>query len=173
MKKLLLLLLSLLFLFLFIGCSANSPAITDTNLEFSICENVDGFDFSSHTEKFGLMGGREYYGTGYVPTTDENGMQTDPDACVVYTVTSYPDYSSGKRHITRISITDPAVKVWGLTLSSSDDEIRTAMEACGFARKEYQNSNGITYTKGKITVHFTDDCITVRAEVTNLLGLQF
>ena len=156
-----------------VGCADNGTAIPDTNLEFSICDNVDHFDFSSYTEKFGLMGGREYYGTDYIPTTDENGMQIDPDACVIYTVTSYPDYSSGKQHITRITITDPTVTVWGLTLLSSADDICSIMEDNGFVRRESLNANGMTFEKGKITVHFTEDCITINAEVTNLLGIQF
>ena len=79
----------------------------DTNLEFWIAENVDKVDFSNYQEKFGLMGGREYYGTGYLPSTNENGEQIDPEACVVYTVTSYPDHISNKKYITRITITDP------------------------------------------------------------------
>ena len=173
MKKYLQLLLPLFCLLFLVSCTDNRFIIPDTDLEFSICENVDGFDFSSHTEKFGLMGGREYYGTDYIPMTDDNGMQIDPDACVIYTVTSYPDYSSGEQHITRIAITDPAVRVYGLTVSSTEDEIRTAMESYGFKRREYENSHGISYTKGKITVHFTDACITIRAEVTNIFGIQF
>ena len=63
-----------------------------TNLEFWIAENVDDVDFSKYQIKYGMMGGTEYYGTGYVPTVDEYGQQIDPEHCVIYTVTSYPDY---------------------------------------------------------------------------------
>jgi hypothetical protein len=84
-------------------------------------------DFSDYQEKFGLMGGREYYGSGYIPTTNENGEQIDPEHCVIYTVTSYPDYSSGKSHITRIAITDPAVELFGLTLNSSKNDIKVTL----------------------------------------------
>ncbi len=89
-----------------------TPHRPDTDLEFWICDNVDDFDFSGYQPRFGLMGGREYYGTGYSPGTDENGQQTDPEHCVIYTVTAYPDYSSGQSHITGITVTDPAVAIW-------------------------------------------------------------
>ena len=64
-----------------------------TNLEFWIAQNVDNVDWSKYQEKYGIMGGREFYGTGYTLTLDESGQQVDPEHCVIYTVTSYPDYS--------------------------------------------------------------------------------
>ena len=75
-----------------------------TNLEYWIADSVDRMDFATHQEKFGLMGGREFYGKGYMPTEGENGEQTDPEHCVIYTVTSYPDYISNKRCVTQIYI---------------------------------------------------------------------
>ena len=146
------------------------PERPDTDLEFWICDNVDDFDFSGYLPRFGLMGGREYYGTGYSPETDENGQQTDLEHCVIYTVTAYPDYSSGQSHITGITVTDPAVTVWGLTTESSHAEIEAVMQNNGYKRL---TTGGITYRKGKITVRFTEDIITIRAEITNRLGLQF
>jgi len=146
------------------------PERPDTDLEFWICDNVDDFDFSGYQPLFGLMGGREYYGTGYSPGTDENGQQTDPKHCVIYTVTAYPDYSSGQSHITGITVTDPAVAIWGLTTESSHVEIEAVMQNNGYKR---QTTGGITYRKGKVTVRFTEGVITIRAEVTNRLGLLF
>ena len=61
-----------------------------TNLEFWIGEKVGDASFSGYQEKYGLFGGREYYGTGYMPTSDGN-RQVDPEHCVIYTVTSFPD----------------------------------------------------------------------------------
>lgn len=144
-----------------------------TKLEFGIAENVDNVDFSEYQERFGLMGGREYYGKGYIPTIDEDGQQVDPEECVIYTVTSYPDYSSRKQHITRISITDPSVEVYGLTLHSSNEDINTTMKKEGFKLKGYENSYGTTYTKGRITIHFTEECISINADVSNIFGIQF
>ena len=93
-----------------------------TNLEFWIAENVDDVDFSKYQIKYGMMGGTEYYGTGYVPTVDEYGQQVDPEHCVIYTVTSYPDYANKEQHITHIYITDPQIEFYGITLNSSFED---------------------------------------------------
>lgn len=170
MKKIVLLFAVLFCVLTVVGCSGGNPSRPETDLEFWICDNVDGFDFSGYQQKFGLMGGREYYGTGYAPTINENGEQVDPEYCVVYTVTSYPDYSSGKMHITGITITDPAVELYGITLNSSIGEVHSAMEANGFKQK---SSHGTTYVNGKVSIRFSDDCIRISAEVTNLWGIQF
>ena len=81
----------------FLSCTTEKPNddINDlsqplTNLEFWIAQNVDNVDWSKYQEKYGIMGGREFYGTGYAPTLDEWGQQVDPEHCVIYTVTSYP-----------------------------------------------------------------------------------
>ena len=140
-------------------------------LEFRIAENVDDYDFSAHQPKYGIMGGWEYYGKGYVPSLDENGQQVDPEHCVIYTVTSYPDYSSNSRCITRIKITDPAVKVYGLSLSSSFEEIKSTMTAEGFAVTE--SAAEIRAEKDNFRFTFSKDEITLCAEVTNHSGIIF
>ena len=173
MKRIVLLFLSLFILISFVVCSGSVPRRSDTDLEFWIAENVDDVDLSQYTEKYGLMGGREYYGSGYVPTVDENGEQIDPEHCVIYTVTSYPDYLSEKKHITRITITDPTVAVYGLTLNSSEADIRSVMEKEGFKLKEYENSYGSTYVKGKFSFHFTEECMRISVDVSNIMGIQF
>lgn len=166
-------LFALLFcIFTVFGCSKGLKR-PDTNLEFWICENVEGFDFSSYTEKYGLMGGREYYGSGYIPETDENGEQIDPDHCVIYTVTSYPDYSSNESHVTRISITDPAVEIYGLTLNSSVGEIGAVMEENGFKAKIGSGASGLSFEKNGVTVRFGDECIIISTEVSNIFGIVF
>ena len=120
-------------IFLLVGCGETGVEKPETNLEFWICDNADELDFSNCKERFGIMGGREYYGSAYAPTEDENGEQTDPEKCVIYTVTSYPDYSDKANHITRITITDPAVNVFGLTVKSTEDEIKTTMTTTDIA----------------------------------------
>ena len=167
----LLLLLCALIVFSAVMFSKRTVPIPETNLEFWICENVDGFDFSEYQPRFGLMGGREYYGTGYVPTINEDGMQVDPAHCVIYTVTAYPDYASGKSHITRITITDPDIHIWGLTVDASSTDIMTVMEQNGF--RHSTNDIGLTYTRGDISIRFSKGCITVSANVTNFFGIQF
>lgn len=142
----------------------------DTNLEFWIAENVDNVDFSSYQEKFGLMGGRQYYGTGYVPLTDENGEQIDPEACVIYTVTAYPDYINKKRHVTRIAVTDPSVTVYGLTLNSSAEEVEETLKSYGFIKKSEPRN---TYAKGKVSIRFSKEAIHINVKVRNLFKIQF
>lgn len=151
-------------------CISNRIPKKESNLEFWIAENVENVDFSNYQEKFGLMGGREYYGTGYVPTTNENGEQTDPEECVIYTVTSYPDHISNKRHVTRIYITDPSITIYGLTLNSPADEIETVMRNHGFKNSYGQ---GLTYTKGKVTIRFSQEAIRINVKVSNFFRIQF
>ncbi len=143
-----------------------------TNLEFWIGDNVDEADFSDFQEKFGLFGGREYYGTGYVPAFDEDGMTIDPERCVIYTVTSFPDYSSGKRHVTGIYITDPAVAFYGISLNSSHKEFEELIKKQGFKITD-TNANHHTAKRGKYTILFTKDSIRIKVKVSNLLGIQF
>ena len=72
MKKTITLLLCIFVLLTLSGCSSNKLKKPETNLEFWIGENVDDVDFSKYQEhyRYGFMGiGRQYYGTGYTPTT--------------------------------------------------------------------------------------------------------
>ena len=170
MKKRLIWLIIIACAIILFLCIRNRIPKKDTNLEFWIAENVDDVDFSGYQEKFGLMGGRQYYGTGYMPTTNENGEQVDPEACVIYTVTSYPDHISSKRHITRIYITDPSVTVYGLTINSSADEAENVMKSYGFKNSSGQ---GRTYTKGKVSICFSREAIHINVKVRNFFKIQF
>jgi len=148
------------------------PEKPNTNLEFWIGENVDGVDFSQYQEKYGLFGGREYYGTGYVPTFDENGQQEDPEHCVIYTVTSYPDYSDKEQHITGIFITDPNAEFYGITLDCTFEEFTERIQAQGFTIAE-GNENFVKAEMGNIWITFTAQWIRIGAEVTNDQGIIF
>lgn len=172
MKKAIVFLLSLLLLISLAGCS-RKLAKPETNLEFWIAENVEDVDFSAYQQRYGLMGGREYYGEGYMPTLDENGEQIDPEECVIYTVTKYPDYTSRNSHITRILITDPNVTVYGLTINSSNEDIKSTMENNGFRTKEIGNMGNVEWVKGKFSIRFSKDSIGIRVEVSNFWKVQF
>ena len=143
-----------------------------SNLEFWIGDNVDNVDFSTYQEKYGLFGGKEYYGTGYIPTIDEYGQQIDPEHCVIYTVTSYPDYSDKEQHITRIYITDPNVEFFGISLNSSFENFEYYIQQQGF-EITHSNENSRTAKKGKYSITFTKEWIRVRAEVENKDGIIF
>ena len=142
------------------------------NLEFWIAENVDKVDFSKHQIKYGMMGGTEYYGTGYVPTVDEHGQQVDPEHCVIYTVTSYPDYSDKEQHITGIYITDPVISFYGISLNLSFDDFERLITQWGFQITD-SNENSRTAQKGKYSITFTKEWIRIRVEVENKEGIIF
>lgn len=161
----------LLFFVGFYAFANRKPARPVTDLEFWIGENVDEVDFSGYTEKFGLFGGREFYGTGYVPTLDGD-RQIDPEHCVIYTVTSFPDYSINKRHVTRITITDPDVTFYGISLNSTHKEFERLITEQGF-RITDTDANHHTAKRGKYTVIFTKDSIRINVKVRNLFGIQF
>lgn len=171
MKKQLVLLLGLFLMITMCGCSNNNLSEPATNLEFWIAENVDDFDFSNHQAKYGIMGGYEYYGLGYTPTLDENGEQIDPERCVIYTITNYPDYSNNELHITRIYITDPDITLYGLTIESTFEEFENQMKKMGFETKS--TDTYIQATKGKYTFTMNADSISIHVEVTNKLGIQY
>lgn len=175
MKKLIAL-LGLLMLISLIGCSPNKLAKPETNLEFWIAENVDDVAFSKYQEKYryGFMGsGRQYYGTGYTPATDENGRQVDPEYYVIYTVAPYPDYTSRKCHITGIYINDPDVTVYGLTVNSSNGDIRTTMESNGFKSVAVGNMGKTEWVKGKFHIMFSEGSISIEVDVSNFWKIQF
>lgn len=143
-----------------------------TNLEFWIGDRVETADFSEYVEKHGLFGGRQFYGTGYVPTLDHSGMQQDPAHCVLYTVTSFPDYSSNKKHVTDIYITDPSVEFYGISLNSSHKDFERLIKEQGFKITD-TNANHHTAKRGKYTVVFTKDSIQIHVKVRNLFRIQF
>ncbi len=144
----------------------------DTNLEFWITEDVTNFKFDNYQEKYGMFGGKEYYGTGYVPSIGEDNMQIDPERVVIYTVTAYPDYASDKRSITNIKITDPDIHFYNLNLYSSHQEIIDTLKAYGY-NKEEESDNYLKMTKSKINIVFSNSMIKISVEVTNNQGIMF
>lgn len=150
----------------------NDLSQSKTNLEFWIAQNVDNVDWSKYQKKYGIMGGREFYGTGYTPTLDEWGQQVDPEHCVIYTVTSYPDYSDKAQHITSIYITDPAIEVYGLTVNSTFDEFESVVKGEGFVISG-SNEHYMLAEKGKFSISITKTEIRIRVEVENKTGMEF
>lgn len=170
-KKITVLVAVLVVLGMISGACSMHLARPETNLEFWIAEKIERDDFSAHQPKHGLMGGREYYGMGYTPTTNENGEQIDPAQCVIYTVTSYPDYAFGSPHVTRICITDPTVTVYGLSMRSKQGDIESTMKKKGF--KIRYAGRSVVASKGRFEIFFSEDEIMIRANVTNIMRVQF
>ncbi len=160
--------LVLILIFCLKGCTYRLARPENTNLEFWITEEVDSWYLEGYQPRYGLMGGREYYGSKYLPTYDENEQQVDPAHCVIYTITSYPDHSSRSSAITEIFISDPEVYIYGLTFRSNQGDIIKGMTEAG-----YKNPEHMTFTKGKVTVKFGKDSIRIKAEVTNKFGIVF
>ena len=145
----------------------------ETNLEFWIAENVDHVDFSKYQEKYGFFGGHEYYGTGYVPTIDEDEYyQIDPEYCVIYTVSSYPDEMDKEQHITSIYITDPNITFYGISLNSSVAQFKYYMQQQGFDVTK-TGENSCKAEKGKFWVKFTQEYIIISVEITNNSGIIY
>ena len=142
------------------------------DLEFWIGEFVGDVDFSNYQEKYGLFGGTEYYGTGYAPANNDPAMQVDPEHCVTYIVSSYPDEIDYGAHITSIRITDPNVKVYGISLKSSFDEFERALTQQGFT-VEKQGSVARKATKGRFTITFTAEYIYISVATTNRYGIVY
>jgi len=167
--------ISAVILLLFTVCALCSGCVRlsdpETNLEFWIAERVAEDDFSEHQQKYGLFGGCEYYGLDYEPIIDDQGQQTDPEHCVIYTVTSYPDYASRAQHVTRIYITDPKIEFYGISLNSTEEEKIAAMNKRGFDIE--CGTNGFIAEKGKYRFIFSPESISINVEVTNVTGIVF
>ena len=179
MKKLIaLFLVAVMSLSCLVGCNGDDQDKSyvlprpETNLEFWIGENVDNVDFSKYEFKSGMMGGDQYYGTGYVPTIDEHRQQIDPDHCVIYTVTSFPDYADEAQHVTHIHITDPGVEFYGISLNSTFEEFEAVMKAQGFTVTS-PNGNFLLAQKGKYIIGFNNTFINILVEVENREGIEF
>ena len=162
------------------GCcdskSLERPA--DTNLEFWITEDVTDFDFSDYYEVPGWFGARQYYGIAYKPAGFKEGnFPIEPEYCVKYIVTSYPDYSSKRGHITGISISDPKITFYGISLESSDDEIIEALTSNGFTYVPLEENSiyghRLYFEQGNVKVRFFEKVVTLEAEVTNKKGIVF
>lgn len=143
-----------------------------TKLEFWVADSVEGVDLSKFQEKYGSFGSTMYYGSGYVPATDENGRQVDPEHCVIYIVTSYPDYSSKEQHVTGIEITDPNVEFYGITLRSSIPDVMELLRQQGFEISEY-GEEWVFARKGSVWINFYAEYIYIGVEVTNDTGMIF
>lgn len=98
----------------------------------------------------------------------ESSTQIAPDIHVTYLISSYPDYSDGGLYVTNIEITDPTIHVYGLTITSSDEEITNTMESLGFL-EETENR----WNKNNCVFSFHDSGIIIGAAVTNKNGIVF
>ena len=137
----------------------------DTNLKFWITQRVTDDDFKDCTYLPGWFGAAEYLDGRYEPVSiSEDGYQriTKPEKYVTYLVTGYPD-TLDDHAVTRIEITDPKITVYGLTLNSTTEEIKTRMSELSAEKTEYDRE----YTIEKAYFSFKTDCIRISVPVTN------
>ena len=107
----------------------------ETTLEFWIGEIVNEKDYEGHAIVYD-----GFLGEGY-PADVLLGTHTNTtDYYVHYTVDNYPKWDSKTSGIVRIEITDPSVKVYGLTTESSLDEFAEVFEALGANVTKYKSS---------------------------------
>lgn len=155
----------------------------NTSLEFWITEDVKDRDWIGHDEIYGWMGAREFLGSGYKKTQDEDGSDQHPEHYVSYVITAWPDYADGGEFITDITVTDPAVTVYGLTVASTYKEFDAMFEPLGYElswsegaiKTRVATKDGITFRLTR-AVEDNPDVVPVfriTAEVTNREGIVY
>ena len=98
----------------------------ETTLEFWIGEIVDESDYEGHAIVYD-----GFLGEGYSDDVLLGTATHTTDYYVHYTVRKYPKVDSKTSGIVRIEITDPSVKIYGLTTESSMEEFAELFEALG------------------------------------------
>lgn len=147
----------------------------NTSLEFWITQDVSSVDFSKHYEVIGWFGAREFYGKDYRPE-EVDGSAVEPEYCVKYLVTAYPDEADGGQYVTQIVITDPNVRVYGLTCKSTFDEFDETMKTLGYTvSKEIDAMHKATLGKVKFMLvsSESENKLIINVEVTNDSGIVY
>ena len=165
------------------GNTVSGEMPKNTSLEFWITEDVKDQDWTGHDEIYGWMGAREFLGSGYKKNEDPTGSNQHPEHYVSYVITAWPDYADGGEFVTDITVTDPDVTVYGLTIESTYEEFDAVFEPLGY---ELSWSDGAietrVATKNGITFRLTravDDnpnvvpMFRISAEVTNREGIVY
>ena len=165
------------------GNTVSGEMPKDTTLEFWITENVKDQDWTGHDEIYGWMGAREFLGSAYKKNEDADGLDQRPEHYVSYVITAWPDYADGGQFVTDIIVTDPAVKVYGLTIASTFEEFDAVFEPLGYElswsegaiQTRVATKDGVTF---RLTRAVEDNPnvvpqIRISAVVTNREGIVF
>ena len=155
----------------------------NTSLEFWITEDVKDRDWTGHDEIYGWMGAREFLGSGYKKNEDPTGSNQHPEHYVSYVITAWPDYADGGEFVTDITVTDPAVMVYGLTIESTYEEFDAVFEQLGYElswsegaiQTRVATKDGVTFRLTRAVEDNQDVVpqIRISAEVTNREGIVF
>lgn len=123
----------------------------ETTLEFWIGDKIVESDYQNHTNVF-----NGFLGEGYELDPDnQNGF---PKFYVRYIVENYPSIDSKTKGVTEIVITDPYVKVYGLTTMSSIYEFADAFEKLGAT---------VSISDNLVRARLNDACFTLRGSTKN------
>lgn len=165
------------------GNTVSGEMPKDTTLEFWITENVKDQDWTGHDEIYGWMGAREFLGSAYKKNEDADGLDQRPEHYVSYVITAWPDYADGGQFVTDIIVTDPAVKVYGLTLASTFEEFDAVFEPLGYElfwsegaiQTRVAKKDGVTFRLTRAVDDNPDVVpqIRISAEITNREGIVF
>ena len=96
----------------------------ETTLEFWIGEKIVERDYENHEKLY-----NGFLGEGYKLNSDNPNEL--PEFYVRYVLERYPEVFSKTKGVTKIEITDPNVKVYGLTTTSSLDDFEEVFEKLG------------------------------------------
>jgi len=165
------------------GNTVSGEIPRNTSLEFWITEDVKDRDWTGHDEIYGWMGAREFLGSGYKKNEDPTGSNQHPEHYVSYVITAWPDYVDGGEFVTDITVTDPAVTVYGLTIVSTYEEFDAVFEPLGYElswsegaiKTRVATKDGITFRLTRAVEDNPDVVPQIRifAEVTNREGIVF
>ncbi len=160
------------------GCGDSATRLTrpdNTDLAFWITQQTNSEEMEERgcTYLPGWSGASQYLDPRY-KAVEKEGMAMAPDVHVTYLLTGYPDVLDDTS-VTRIEITDPEIRVYGLTLHSVTDQIRHRMD--GVAKSlSFRQINGESAAVALIqncTFIFSSSAITISAPVSNKQSVQF
>ena len=165
------------------GNTVSGEMPKDTTLEFWITDDVKDQDWSEYDEIYGWMGAREFLGSAYKKNADTDGSDQHPEHYVSYVITAWPDYADGGQFVTDITVTDPAVTVYGLTIESAYEEFDAVFQPLGYELSWSEGAiktrialkDGITFRLTRAVEDNPDVVpqIRISAEVTNREGIVF
>ena len=159
-----------------VGCSSNYKEEllyldepNDSNLLFYLTEAVDEQDMlDAGCTSFDLTGNpyrKTFLDKRYDFDTVVNN--TSATKChVTYSISKYPQ-EANRYHVTQITIYDPRIKVYGLTINSSIKDIRKAMKKLKFSETEYKESEDYSvaiFRRDRFAFIFTSESIRLYAD---------
>ena len=159
----------LLSFFCLTACNTTYTKPNDTDLEYWISDRPSRESLLEKGYKiiYGWMGATEYLAPQYevVGEIYDNMYyeSNKPKEYVSYVIGGYPDCSD-ESGVVAVIVTDPKIRVYGLTIESEQSIIDGKMKKLGFK----QDSKYVgEYTKGRLTVRISSAEIFVDFQQTN------